>query len=150
MLSAWVGLTGVLLVLQIGLGGMVASHAAGLACADFPTCDGTQMFPTLEGLVGLQVLHRLIAFSLVASFGALAWVSRRSGRVGALTMAGLRLVIVQIVLGAANVLFRLPVEVTALHSAVAAALVLLTGLIVREVVYAHAEQLAGEEALEVS
>jgi heme A synthase len=65
----------------------------------------------------------------------------------------MRLVLVQIALGAANVVLRLPIEVTALHSATAVAIVLLTGLIVREVVYGRTEALAlrcaGKEALEI-
>ena len=40
--------------------------------------------------------------------------------------------ILQIGIGALNVVTRLPVEVTALHSGFAAALVLLTSLLVRE------------------
>ena len=40
--------------------------------------------------------------------------------------------VMQIIVGAANVLLRLPVEVTALHSALAAGLVLTTGLLARE------------------
>jgi hypothetical protein len=51
------------------------------------------------------------------------------------------------------VVLRLPIEVTALHSATAVAIVLLTGLIVREVVYGRTEALAlrcaGKEALEI-
>jgi heme A synthase len=46
-------------------------------------------------------------------------------------MAGL--VLAQIAVGAANVLLRVPVEITGLHSALAAAIVLLTALALREI-----------------
>ena len=120
------------LALQIVLGGLVSSHAAGLACAHFPTCDGRAWVPTLGGLVGLHVLHRLGAYAVGVGFVALALTTRRLGRVGALSRVGLRLVIVQIAVGAANVVSRLPVEMTALHSAMAAGLVLVTTLLVRD------------------
>ena len=132
-------LSALLLLLQIALGGMVSSHAAGLACASFPSCDGEALAPSFTGLVGLQVVHRLCAYALFASYLLLAWLTRRAGRTGRLVRSGLRLVVLQIALGAANVLLRLPVEVTALHSAVALALVLVTGLVVWEVVHARVE-----------
>jgi len=145
-------LTVLLLFVQITLGGMVSSHAAGLACTSFPTCDGAAIVPTLDGLVGLHVLHRLCAYALFPSYLLLAWLTLRSGRTGPLARWGMRLMLLQIGLGAANVLLMLPVEVTALHSALALAIVLVTGLIVREVVYARAELPSrtpvGGEALE--
>jgi cytochrome c oxidase assembly protein subunit 15 len=150
---ALVALTALLVTLQISLGGLVSSHAAGLACGSFPTCDGESLAPSLTGLVGLHVVHRLIAYALFASYILLTWLTRHAGRTGKLVRSGMRLVLVQIALGAANVVLRLPIEVTALHSAIAVAIVLLTGLIVREVVYGRTEALglrcAGREALEI-
>lgn len=124
----------VLLLAQILLGGLVSSHAAGLACAAFPTCDGAELAPTLSGQVGLHVIHRLNAYALVLAFGALAILSRGHPAVGRLALAALNLVILQVGLGAMNVLLRLPVEVTGLHSATACALALAVTLIVREAV----------------
>ncbi len=117
---------------QLTLGGMVSSHAAGLACADFPSCDGSSLAPTFEGLVGIHVLHRLGGYTLLAAFLVLAALTRGTARVGALWRAGLHLVLLQVLVGAANVLLRLPVEVTALHSALAAAIALVTTLLLRE------------------
>ena len=57
---------------------------------------------------------------------------RNQPRLGPLAWSCLHLVILQIGIGALNVVTRLPVEVTALHSGFAAALVLLTSLLVRE------------------
>ncbi len=124
----------ILLFAQILLGGLVSSHAAGLACAAFPTCDGAELAPTLSGQVGLHVIHRLNAYVLVLAFGALAILSRGHPAVGRLALAALSLVILQVGLGAMNVLLRLPVEVTSLHSATACALALAVTLIVREAV----------------
>jgi heme A synthase len=71
--------------------------------------------------------------------GWLVWAARHEPRLGALARGATRLVLVQIVLGVMNVLMRLPVEITALHSAVAAAIVLLCALMLRELVLARAE-----------
>ena len=132
-LAALVGLATALLASQIALGGLVASRAAGLACANFPTCDGEAMAPTLTGLVGLHVLHRLSGYALVLCYAALLILARRQPVVGPLAWTAVHLLILQVGLGALNVLLRLPVEVTALHSATAAAIALVTALIAREV-----------------
>jgi len=57
---------------------------------------------------------------------------RNAGPVARLAWTALRLVLVQIAVGAANVLLQLPVELTALHSALAAAIALSVGLALRE------------------
>ena len=62
---------------------------------------------------------------VLVAYGAL-FVATRRHPLSRLTAALLALVVAQIGLGVANVLLRLPVEVTALHSACAAALFLLT------------------------
>jgi cytochrome c oxidase assembly protein subunit 15 len=128
----------VAMLAQMALGGMVSSHAAGLACAAFPTCDGSSLVPTLRGPVGLHVLHRLNGVALLGALAGLAWLARGTPRLARLARAGARLTLAQIALGGANVLLRLPVEVTALHSATAAALVLVSALLVREALHARA------------
>lgn len=135
----------VALVLQIVLGGWVSSHYAGLACTAFPTCDGEQIVPTLRGLVGIQILHRLNGFVLLGAYGGLAFQAWGRGRIGRLAAVGAVAVVLQIGVGAANVLLRLPVAVTGLHTAVAAGIVLTTGLLIRDVVRARglAPQAAG-------
>jgi cytochrome c oxidase assembly protein subunit 15 len=153
--ALWVALTATLLLVQVALGGLVSSHYAGLACSAFPTCDGTSLVPSLHGLVGLHVVHRLNGLALVAAWAGLAWLTRYSGVTGTLARTGLRLVLLQVAVGVANVLLRLPVEVTALHSALGAALVLTTLLLVREAMRSRAElratrvRAAPERALEV-
>jgi cytochrome c oxidase assembly protein subunit 15 len=113
-----------LLAAQVVLGGLVSSHYAGLACAAFPTCDGASLAPSLRGPVGLAVLHRIGACALVLGLALLAWRARREPALRRLAHAALGLALAQFAVGAANVLAALPVEVTALHSALAAALVL--------------------------
>lgn len=120
-------------IVQLALGGMVSSHYAGLACPAFPTCDGERFVPTLAGAVGFQVLHRVNGLLLLATFTLLVVVTRGMVRLAARARLGLALVALQIVIGAADVLLRLPVELTALHTATAAGIVITTGLIVREV-----------------
>ena len=40
------------------LGGLVSSRYAGLACPEWPTCNGGAWFPSWRGAVGLHLLHR--------------------------------------------------------------------------------------------
>lgn len=118
--------TGLILLLpaQLVLGGLVSGSHAGLACGTWPSCNGAGWFPTLAGPVGLQVAHRIVAYTLAAVVLVNAFVQVREGvaRRPALLLVGL--VLLQISLGVANVWLRLPVEVTLAHSAGAAALVL--------------------------
>ena len=127
-----IGATAALLVVQMALGGLVASNFAGLACVEWPACVGDDWFPTWTGPVGLHVVHRLTAYSLVVAFGAVAWLSRGHERLAPLSLVAAVLVLAQVGLGVANVLLRLPAEVSAGHSLVAALLCVTTGLMVYE------------------
>jgi cytochrome c oxidase assembly protein subunit 15 len=120
-----------LLALQIVLGGLVSSTYAGLVCPEWPACRDGVWFPHFEGAMGVHLLHRLNAYALaiaVAAFAALDGRASRGYRLGAVALA---LVLAQIAVGALNVLWRLPVEVTGLHSALAAGLVLALTLALR-------------------
>lgn len=121
-----------LVVVQLVLGGLVSSHYAGLACATFPLCNGDSLAPTLAGAVGLHVLHRLNGYALAVAVAVVALALRDAGRAGRLAQLAFALVMIQIGVGAANVLLRVPVELTALHSAVAAGIALTTGLLARD------------------
>jgi heme a synthase len=124
--SAAVGSTVILNILilgQIALGGLVASHYAALACTDFPKCNG-EWIPTLQGSIGLHVMHRLgaylvalciFAFSLWARFRAPAPLAR-------LARIMVTIVLVQIFIGVANVIFYTPPLIAVLHQAVGVAL----------------------------
>ncbi len=107
----------VMVPVQIALGGLVSSSYAGMACPGFPACYGDVWFPTLSGGMGLQVAHRIGAWTLLAisvvqvavAFGGPSVVRRRS-----LLLLGL--VLAQGTLGALNVWWLVPAEVTLLHS----------------------------------
>lgn len=115
-----------LVPVQLALGGLVASSYAGLACGTWPSCDGYTWFPTLSGPVGLQVAHRLVAYALLAAALVAVAVGRVRGRPGRAELVVAAAVLAQASLGVANVLLRLPVEITLLHTAGAAAVVLST------------------------
>jgi cytochrome c oxidase assembly protein subunit 15 len=132
-----VAIVAVCLGLQIILGGLVSSHYAGLACTTFPTCNGESIAPTFQGLIGMHVIHRLNGFALLAAVGSLAWMTRRQGRMGMLAWLALCLVLLQIFVGVVNVQLRLPFAITALHTGLAAAIVLTSAMMVRDVVGAR-------------
>ncbi len=125
--------TAVALLLQLAVGGLVSSNYAGLACTTWPSCQGGAWFPTLSGHMGLQVLHRLVAYGLVALWLGFAWTVRHDEQLRRYGVLGLVLVLGQAALGIANVLLALPVDVTVAHTAGAAALVLITTAMVRAV-----------------
>lgn len=128
-----VSLTALLLGAQIILGGLVSSNYAGLTCPDWPTCMNGAYFPTFTGVQGLHVLHRVVAYSLAAIIPLAAFRARHhaGSRIWLRVAAGL--VLAQVLVGITNVLLRIPVEVTALHSALAAALICTVGVGTAEV-----------------
>jgi heme a synthase len=112
---------------QLALGGFVASSHAGLACGPaWPNCGGGAWFPTFSGLVGLQVIHRIGAYAVLAVAAVAAGVLVRRGPVGRSAVVALLTVVGQAALGVVNVWTAMPAEITALHSAGAALTVLVT------------------------
>jgi NADH dehydrogenase len=109
--QAAVAVAAALLAVQIVLGGLVSSSYAGLACPEWPRCSGGVWFPSLRGNVGLHLLHRSNGYAVLLALG---------------------LGLAQVAVGVANVWLGLPVEVTGLHSALAAALVLTLAYAARE------------------
>ena len=75
----------------------------------------------------------LLAYALALTLGVLAWRFRGRGHLGHLSLAAAVVVLIQIVLGVLNVLWDVPVEITALHSAGAASLVLILAALFHEV-----------------
>ncbi|MCB9759286.1 MAG: COX15/CtaA family protein [Alphaproteobacteria bacterium] len=124
--------TAVALFAQLVLGGLVSSQFAGLVCPQWPACAGDQWFPTFSGLMGLHIAHRLTAYALVVGFALSALTTWGQDSLGAKARIAFGLVLAQVALGVANVLFHLPVEVTAGHSAGAALLILTTGLMLHD------------------
>ncbi len=110
---------------QIFLGGLVASSYAGVVCVDFPKCNG-EWIPTLQGAIGLQVLHRLGAYT-VALLSLVIFVvlfvnrTRRWMTGQALALSRLLLVVtfVQVCVGIANLLLFIPAWMTVLHQTMA-------------------------------
>jgi NADH dehydrogenase len=121
-----------LVVLQIALGGWVSSHYAGLDCHEWPTCRDGVWFPTFAGGVGIHLVHRtnayLVALGIAAAFAA----SRHHPGMRRVLGIALVLMLAQVALGIANVLLGLRVEVTALHTLVAALLAITFAMAVRE------------------
>ncbi|MCI0394614.1 MAG: COX15/CtaA family protein [Chloroflexi bacterium] len=109
------GLTYLLLV----SGSLVTRSGASLACPAFPQCGVAGVPPHLEGLITIQMAHRLLAFVVAVAIGLVAWRLLRLGRAA----AGLRgfgyglaaLVVVQFSLGISNVLLALPMWSRVLH-----------------------------------
>ena len=104
---------------QILLGATVRHTASGLACPDFPLCNG-QLIPAIDSIgVALHLMHRLGAVAVACM---VIWVYRRvlrshatvPGLVVPATIA-LTLVGVQFLLGALTVWNALAVEPTTAH-----------------------------------
>jgi len=110
--------------LQAGLGAWVSSSGAALACPDFPTCHGSWL-PPMTGLVGIHYAHRLGAYAIVVLVlgllvaAAPAHLSPRAR--WPLRFSGI-LLAVQVLLGIANVVLRVPLPVSVAHLGTALAL----------------------------
>lgn len=123
----WLGL--LILAAQITLGGWVSTHYAGLACIDFPYCNG-QWLPILkwnnlqDDLITIHMLHRLGAVVTIAYLGllALTLITQRSFR--AIGMLMLALLALQGVLGILNIIWLRPLWIALVHHTVAIMLLL--------------------------
>jgi len=122
-LLAMFGVTTLLAYAQSLLGGIVSTNHAGLACADWPGCNG-ELFPPLTGLVGLQMMHRYGAYTLTLAMlvGAVWARSAHDPAVRAGAAMAVGLTFSQVVLGICNVFLATPVWLSALHLANAAAI----------------------------
>ncbi|MGZ8993741.1 MAG: COX15/CtaA family protein [Burkholderiaceae bacterium] len=129
---------------QIALGGWVSSNYAVMACPDFPFCQG-ELVPAMnfsdgftwwralgqtgdgeliqvQALVAIHWTHRMFAFAVMASVGALIWQLWRSG-FETLGKGLLGLLILQLLTGLSNVVLQWPLLLAVLHSGGAALLV---------------------------
>lgn len=146
---AWGGL--VLVCAQILLGGWTSTNYAAVACTEFPTCYGGLWWPATDfgeafvlwrGLginyefgvldsaarTAIHLTHRLGALIVLLYVGALAvlWVRRaESAAQRGLGVAVGAALVVQVVLGVANVVGHLPLPIAVVHNG-GAALLLLT------------------------
>jgi len=129
---AAVAVAGGLLFVQLVLGGLVSSSYAGLTCPEWPTCVDGELFPGWTGLRGLHVLHRSVGYAFVLAIFVAAGLTRPHPPSRRWLGLAAVLALLQVGVGVANVLLRIPVEVTGLHSALAAALCGTVGVGVRE------------------
>lgn len=157
----------VIVVLQVALGGWTSSNYAGLACPDFPTCQG-QWWPPMDfhdafawhGLgpdyqggilndparVAIHVTHRLgalLTFIMVIVTGLCFIIRGRRPALKWLGALAMLLVICQVAIGVSMVHFALPLALTDSHTGVAA---LLLGTVVawNWAVHARPAALTGE------
>lgn len=124
---------GVMVAIQLALGGLVSSNYAGLACTEWPTCNGGVWFPTFTGIVGLQLWHRLGAYLLTALAVAFALAVRNNQALRGFAGAILALIAIQVVLGVSNVFLAMPVELAVAHAATAHAIVATTTVMLTRV-----------------
>ena len=143
--ALWAGL--VLVTLQIALGGWVSTNYAVLACSDFPACQG-QWWPEMNLAQGFEVwrplgmssdgqvlsfaaltaihfVHRLMAAVVMTVLLLLAWRMTREEALRPQARALIGLTLLQVVSGVSNVVFGWPMLAALVHTAGAAALVML-------------------------
>lgn len=145
-LPLFAALTLLVLILQIALGGWTSAHYAALVCPDFPSCHtGTSVVWDFAGasnvkfipggvellsanaLMTIHMLHRIGAALCALLIGTTVFMiwrfeNNRGFRNIAATMA--ILVTLQIGLGVANVLAKIPLPIAIAHHAVSALLLL--------------------------
>lgn len=112
----------VFIAYQLFMGGRVSSHYAGLACPDFPTCYG-EWFPEMIGTIRYQMEHRWVgyalAFAIVLGYYFIWKRQENPGKeVKSLMLGSVFLILLQITIGALNVLNHIPKLLTAVHTTV--------------------------------
>ncbi|AMK74947.1 MULTISPECIES: signal recognition particle-docking protein FtsY [Methylomonas] len=136
------GLAILVLLAQIVLGGWVSSNYAGLACSDFPRCNG-EWLPGADYLsildlfrdsglsadakMAIQGLHRVLAAFTFLVLSALMLSATSERYPKPVRLAGnilSLLLLVQIALGIFSVKYQLPLALAVAHNAVAALLML--------------------------
>jgi cytochrome c oxidase assembly protein subunit 15 len=101
------------------LAAITAKSGASLACASWPSCDGTLLPDLGDPLVRVHLLHRLLAGALGLVLVALAVVAAQAEPgVRRLARAAAVLVLAQIGLGGLVIVLAVPVGTAVLHQAV--------------------------------
>ena len=108
----------------IVVGGYVASTSSGLACPDWPTCNG-HIIPVFTTKIIIEYTHRLVALLAGVFFLAVTiftWLRyRAASRLVATVSLGFLLLVAQILLGMITVTTSLPPAIVAVHLALATA-----------------------------
>ena len=148
-LRPWARIGVFMVFFQIALGGWVSANFAALACAGLPGCgnfpwlDGPwreslnlfRVLPITDGGVIItgdvaKLIHMIHRLGAVVTFLYIGWLGWRGFRLGdryrGTGTAILALLLLQILLGAAAVVFGLPLAMVTAHNAVAALLLLST------------------------
>ncbi|AKJ27796.1 COX15/CtaA family protein [Caldimonas brevitalea] len=131
--------------LQIALGGWVSTNYAVLACADFPTCQGSWWPPMdfehgfavvrelgagkqggylpFAALTAIHYTHRLVAYAVLVALCLLAWRLSREAEARRLAALLVGAALWQAITGVSNVVLGWPLLAAVSHTAGAAALV---------------------------
>ena len=140
-------LSGVLLLVQLALGGWTSTNYATLACSDFPLCDG-KLVPEMDfahgftlwralgkdaaghylpfpALTAIHWVHRNFAFVVALVAGYTAWRAWEHAALHKTARAIAIVLAVQLCSGIATIYLNYPLAVAVLHNAGAATLVLL-------------------------
>ncbi len=100
-------------------GSLVTRSGASLACPSFPLCGISDIPDSLLHLVSIQMLHRIVALSVILVVTYLVYCLLRYGRTEKsllnLSYALIALFVIQIGLGISNVLLSLPLWSRILH-----------------------------------
>jgi len=148
--APWALLALIVVFLQITLGGWVSTNYAALICADFPTCQG-RWWPSMDfadgftfwrglgvdyeyGVLGpeartaIHMAHRIGALVTLLVVGAVAAHVMIHGSPGLKRTAAVVavLLLVQLSIGIANIVWLLPLPLAVAHNAGAALLLLAT------------------------
>jgi len=92
-----------------------------------------EFFPTWTGIQGLHLFHRTLGYGVVLLIASAAWVGRDHPGAGRWLVVAAGFALLQVAVGVGNVLLRIPVELTGLHSALAAGLICTMGVAFREI-----------------
>lgn len=114
--------TSVAIFLLLIAGSLVVGFKAGLACPDWPLCNG-KWIPPMEGKVLIEYAHRMLSLLvtlLMGWNGIVAWKHRKMAPLATrLTFFSFFLLLVVAVSGGINVLLKLPPGFTAIDVGVA-------------------------------
>lgn len=112
-------ITSVAAYVQILLGATMRHTGAGLACPDFPLCNGALLPPLSDAAIALHMSHRagaVLVTVLVLYVAERAWALHPDApELRRPALAAVALVALQVLLGALSVLSELAVNITTAH-----------------------------------